>query len=76
LADVEKYIQTNKHLPDVPSEAEVKKEGIELGEMSGILLKKIEELTLYMIEKDKQLEKANQRIDELAQKIESLQSKK
>ena len=76
LAEVESFVKANSHLPEVPSEAEVKKNGVELGEMSMTLLKKIEELTLYMIEKDKQLEKANQRIEELAQKIESLQTKK
>ncbi|WP_207428892.1 hypothetical protein [Pedobacter sp. SYSU D00535] len=76
LADVEKFIQENKHLPDVPSEAEVKKEGIELGDMSAVLLKKIEELTLYLIEKDKQLQKANEKIDELAKKVEGLSQEK
>jgi len=76
LAEVESFVKANSHLPEVPSEVEVKKNGVELGEMSMTLLKKIEELTLYMIEKDKQLEKANQRIEELAQKIESLQPKK
>jgi predicted DNA-binding protein (UPF0251 family) len=56
LQEVEKYIQDNKHLPDVPSALEVEKEGVNIGEMEAILLKKIEELTLYMIE----LKKENQ----------------
>jgi hypothetical protein len=43
-------------LPNVPSAAEVEKEGVDLGEMDKILLQKIEELTLYMIEQQKQLE--------------------
>lgn len=47
LNEVEKYIAENKHLPDIPSEADVKEEGINLGEMDALLLKKIEELTLY-----------------------------
>ena len=46
ISDLERYIKTNKHLPDVPSEAEIKEKGINLGDMSAILLKKIEELTL------------------------------
>ena len=66
LKDVESFVKENSHLPEVPSEAEVKKNGLELGEMSVILLKKVEELTLYMIEKDKQIEKANQKIEELS----------
>jgi hypothetical protein len=48
--EVEQFITTNKHLPNVPSAAEVEIEGVDLGEMDKILLQKIEELTLYMIE--------------------------
>ncbi len=54
LTEVEGFINENKHLPDVPSEAEVIEEGINLGEMDAILLKKIEELTLYVIELKKE----------------------
>ncbi|MBC8054694.1 MAG: hypothetical protein H7Y13_16680 [Sphingobacteriaceae bacterium] len=75
LKDVEKYIKEKQHLPDIPSEADVKKNGIELGEMNSLLLKKIEELTLYMIEKDKQLERANEKIDALAKKVDALSNK-
>jgi hypothetical protein len=57
LHQVEKYIQQNKHLPAVPSAAEVKKEGIDLGDNQAILLKKIEELTLYIIEQEKRIKK-------------------
>lgn len=56
LADVEAFIARNKHLPDVPSEAEVKEKGIEMGEMNAILLKKVEELTLYLIQLKKDSE--------------------
>jgi hypothetical protein len=42
----------NHHLPDVPSEKEVIESGLDLGEMNKLLLKKVEELTLYLIEKD------------------------
>lgn len=66
LADVEDYIKENKHLPNVPSEAEVSKDGINLGEMDAILLQKIEELTLYIIEQQKQLNKQNKLIEKLA----------
>lgn len=53
LEFLEEFIKENKHLPEIPSAAEVKAEGIELGEMNRILLKKIEELTLYLIEQNK-----------------------
>lgn len=56
LSEVEEYISENKHLPNVPSEKEVTEEGINLGEMDAILLRKIEELTLYMIELKKENE--------------------
>lgn len=56
IPDVEKYIKVNGHLPDVPSAAEIEKEGASLGDNQAILLKKIEELTLYIIEMNKKIE--------------------
>jgi len=55
LADVNKFIKTNKHLPGVPSEREVKTKGINMAEMDALLLKKIEELTLYMIQQQNEI---------------------
>ncbi|WP_317228604.1 hypothetical protein [Pedobacter montanisoli] len=76
LKETETFIKTNKHLPGVPSAAMAEKEGIELGEMNKILLKKIEELTLHLIEKDKQLE--NQLIlnKEIEKRLKKLENKK
>ncbi|MDN3580774.1 hypothetical protein [Mucilaginibacter flavus] len=54
LTDTKAYIDQNHHLPEIPSEVEVAKDGLNLGEMNRLLLKKVEELTLYLIEKDKQ----------------------
>ncbi len=54
LDSVKNYINQNGHLPDVPSEKTIEKNGINLGEMDAILLRKIEELTLYMIELKKE----------------------
>lgn len=56
LAEVEKFIAKNKHLPNVPSAAEVEKDGVDLGEMNKILLQKVEELTLHMIQQQKEIE--------------------
>ncbi|HJW29834.1 MAG TPA: hypothetical protein VJ508_11415, partial [Saprospiraceae bacterium] len=55
LAQLEKQIRQDKHLPEMPSAGEVKKKGINLGEMQTKLLKKVEELTLYVIEQNKKL---------------------
>jgi hypothetical protein len=55
LPEVENYIDQNGHLPDIPSAEEVKVDGISLGEMDAKLLQKIEELTLYVIEQQKEL---------------------
>ncbi|MGE6218435.1 hypothetical protein ACQKCH_01315 [Nubsella zeaxanthinifaciens] len=56
LEKLEMFIKKNKHLPDVPTAKQVDENGIELGEMNKILLKKIEELTLILIEQGKQIE--------------------
>jgi len=50
LDSIKTYIDKNKHLPEVPSAKEMEKNGVNLGEMNMLLLKKIEELTLYVIE--------------------------
>jgi hypothetical protein len=56
LNEVEQFITENQHLPNVPSAAEVTENGIELGEMNAILLQKVEELTLYIIALQKQVD--------------------
>jgi hypothetical protein len=53
---VENYYKENKHLKDVPSEAEVNSNGILSAEMDATLLKKIEELTLYVVEMNKEVQ--------------------
>ncbi|MFT5822280.1 MAG: hypothetical protein ACI8ZM_003536 [Crocinitomix sp.] len=56
LKEVGTFINENGHLPNVPSAAQVEEEGIEIGEITRIQQEKIEELTLYMIEMQKQIE--------------------
>jgi hypothetical protein len=53
LREVKAYIDQNRHLPEIPSAEEIAKDGLNLGEMNKLLMKKVEELTLYLIEKDK-----------------------
>jgi len=72
LQSIEHFIKEKGHLPDIPSAAQVAREGVELGELGASLLKKIEELTLHLIQKDKELTEANRRIDALSEKIEKL----
>lgn len=69
LNEVESYIKENKHLPDVPSAEEVAVNGIDTGKMDATLLKKIEELTLYMIEQQKQLEVQQKEIEVLKTQV-------
>jgi len=57
LQEVEEYIKENSHLPEIPSAQEIGKNGLMLAEMNMNLLKKIEEMTLYMIEQNKRIEK-------------------
>ncbi len=63
LNEVEKYIKTNKHLPDVAPAAVMESEGINMSEISALLLRKIEELTLYVIEMNKENEALKQEIE-------------
>ena len=55
IAEVEAYIHQNKHLPDVPSTADVMRGGLDLGDGQRILLQKVEELTLYIIQQEKRI---------------------
>ncbi len=65
LNEVESYIKKNKHLLGVPAESELKKEGINTSEMLAIQMKKIEELTLYLIELKKENEEIKKTLSEL-----------
>ncbi len=75
LGEVEQFIKANNHLPEIPTEVEVKENGVGLGEMNAKLLQKIEELTLYMIEMKKENEKQkleNQLLKDRIEKIEEI----
>jgi hypothetical protein len=68
LLEIEQFIKINKHLPDVPDAKEVAKEGVDIGATEALLLKKIEELTLYMIEMKKENQRMQSEINELKKK--------
>ncbi len=65
LEEVENHIKEKGHLINIPSAAEVRANGIQLGEMNKLLLEKIEELTLYILEQDKNQKQLEERIDQL-----------
>jgi hypothetical protein len=70
IEDLEKSIRQNKHLPNIPSAAEVTAEkGIELGEMNRKLLEKVEELTLYIIQLKKENNSLEQRLNNIEAKL-------
>ncbi|MFB6454906.1 hypothetical protein ACE38W_06510 [Chitinophaga sp. Hz27] len=73
LHEVEQFIINNQHLPSIPSTAEVEKNGIDLGEMNKRLLQKIEEITLYLIDQDKQIKTQKEETNKLKEEIKSLQ---
>ncbi|WP_299161127.1 hypothetical protein [uncultured Tenacibaculum sp.] len=74
LTQVENHIKEKGHLKDIPSAAEVKKEGFFLGEMDAKLLQKIEELTLYTIQQEKQLKRQLNLIVNQTKEIKELKS--
>ncbi len=76
LSEVEQFVKTNKHLPEVPSATEFKENGYSVGEMDDILLRKVEELTLYTIEQQKELNEKDQIIRDLITRIEKLENEK
>lgn len=73
LQEVENHIKEHNHLPDIPSEIEVKENGVSLGEMQAKLLQKIEELTLYVIEQDKMIKEQGEKMNKQDEKIHELQ---
>ncbi|MHC0446354.1 hypothetical protein ACWA1F_13170 [Flavobacterium sp. 3-218] len=69
LTEIEDYVKEHKHLPEIPSAKEIEKNGLMLAEMNMALLKKLEEMTLYMIEMKKENEKQNEKINTLEKQL-------
>jgi hypothetical protein len=72
LKEVKDYIDQHKHLPEVPSAIQMEKNGVQLGEMNMLLLKKVEELTLYVIEQNKKIELQQQQNEVQQKQIDKL----
>ncbi len=78
LTEVENFIKTNKHLPDIPSAETMEKQGVNLAEMNKLLLQKVEELMLYAIEKDKEVQELKldrEKECEIREKLEARMAK-
>jgi hypothetical protein len=65
LSEVAQYIKENRHLPEIPSAKEIEANGLHLAEMNMKLLKKIEELTLYVMEQDKKITAQGEKLEVL-----------
>lgn len=55
LSEIENYVKEHKHLPEIPSARHIERDGLNLGDINLLLLKKVEELTLHLIEKEKKM---------------------
>ncbi|MGQ7855251.1 hypothetical protein ACUN24_13535 [Pedobacter sp. WC2501] len=79
LNELEKFVKTNRHLPEIPTAKQMVDNGLNLGELNIKLLQKVEELTLHLIEKEKQLnsekatnKKQQQQIDKVIEELASI----
>jgi hypothetical protein len=72
LDEVEQYVREKKHLPEIPTAKEMEQNGINLSEMNMLLLKKIEEMTLYLIEIKKEVKEQQKVIDAQQEEIQTL----
>jgi len=76
LSEVEGYINEHGHLPEIPKASKVETEGVSLGEMNKLLLKKVEELTLHLIEKEKEMTDLKKGMQDMKERIVQLESNK
>jgi len=67
LEEVAAFTKENHHLPEVPSAAEIQKNGVKVSEMTSLLLQKVEELTLYTIEQQQQIKELQKQVTTLSQ---------
>jgi len=69
LSDLESFVKTYNHLPEIPTASVIENDGLMLGEMNKKMIKKIEEMTLYIIDQQKLIEAQNKRLEKLEQLI-------
>ncbi len=76
LVEVEAFIKRNKHLPEMPSANDFRANDMKVSEMTNRLLQKIEELTLYTIEQEKQLKQQTKQLKQQTKKLEEIDALK
>ncbi|WP_367331291.1 hypothetical protein [Sphingobacterium multivorum] len=76
LEEIESYVKLNKHLPEIPSAKQIKADGMDLAGMNLLLLKKIEEMTLHLIEKDKVLKQVIERLEKSETVLSEMRSER
>ena len=74
LSYVETYYSNNQHLPNIPSEKEVLENGVNVSDMQKLLLQKIEELTLYTVDLNKQVKQLKENNYNLQQQLDNLKN--
>lgn len=75
LTDLRRFIETNKHLPEIPSAEEINESGHNLGEMNMLLLKKVEELTLYILDQESRINEQSKLLLEVKAQLDSAKYK-
>ncbi len=73
LSEVEAFVKKEKHLPNIPSEQELKAEGADVMELNKLLMEKVEELTLYLIQQNKNTEELKKELETLKEKLTALE---
>lgn len=76
LEETEEYIKANKHLPEIPSASEMEENGFGLKEMDLKLLQKVEELTLHLIQQNKELKDQREEMKTLKEEMAKLKAEK
>lgn len=76
LTEVEAFVKKEKHLPNVPSEKELQVEGADVMEINKMLMEKVEELTLYLIQQNKDTEALKTQLEALKAQVVELEKTK
>lgn len=74
LSEVEAFVKKEKHLPNIPSEKELKADGADVMELNKLLMEKVEELTLYLIQQNKNTEELKKELEALKEKLTVLEN--
>jgi hypothetical protein len=75
LPELQQFVQTHQHLPDMPPAQQVAETGVPVGEMNALLLKKVEELTLYVLQQEEAMKQQQKKMEQQQKEIELLKQK-